>query len=247
MDTPIQENEILDNVDKPSTDEAEPTDIPSEEFDEITYNGEAVKLPASERKTYLQKGYNYDKVKGKADTFEAATRKAAKLNGWGDDVDGYLAKLEEADRQEEDERFQQQYKEDPKKATEEVINSHPAFRKVVISESLKELEANKKNVYFKEFEKDIETLLKQTPNVNAQLAYDVICGQNSSKIAEIERKKAVEEHIRQSKRGTENSDGAPISEEGLDFTSEEKAWAERRVKQGTYKSIKEAWKWLRNK
>lgn len=32
------------------------------EYDTIDYNKEEVKIPVSERKTYLQKGYNYDKV-----------------------------------------------------------------------------------------------------------------------------------------------------------------------------------------
>lgn len=39
----------------------QPANVP-EEFDEIVYNKETVKIPVSERQTYLQKGYNYDKV-----------------------------------------------------------------------------------------------------------------------------------------------------------------------------------------
>lgn len=41
-----------------------------EEFDEIDYNKEVVKIPVSERKAYLQKGYNYDKVLTKKQELE---------------------------------------------------------------------------------------------------------------------------------------------------------------------------------
>lgn len=38
------------------------TETPTEQFDVIRYNKQEVKIPVSERQTYLQKGYNYDKL-----------------------------------------------------------------------------------------------------------------------------------------------------------------------------------------
>lgn len=42
-------------------------DTTPEEFDVIKYNKEEIKIPVSERQTYLQKGYNYDKVQKQLD------------------------------------------------------------------------------------------------------------------------------------------------------------------------------------
>jgi hypothetical protein len=60
--------------------EKEPAKEP--EFDEITYNKEKVKIPVTERQTYLQKGYNYDKVKADADNAKATLKKIAELEGF---------------------------------------------------------------------------------------------------------------------------------------------------------------------
>lgn len=64
-------------ADEPTGEEGTPTTNPEgeqpdpqddTEYDIITYNKEEVKIPVSERQTYLQKGYNYDKLQSK---FEA--------------------------------------------------------------------------------------------------------------------------------------------------------------------------------
>lgn len=41
-----------------------------EEYDVIQYNKEEVKIPASQRREYLEKGYNYDKIKGRAEEYK---------------------------------------------------------------------------------------------------------------------------------------------------------------------------------
>jgi len=50
---------------------------PQEDYDIIRYNKEEVKIPVSERQTYLQKGYNYDKVQQQ---LEQAKQQAAYLD-----------------------------------------------------------------------------------------------------------------------------------------------------------------------
>lgn len=45
--------------------------VENEEFDVIDYNKEEIKIPVSERKTYLQKGYNYDKVETERTSLKA--------------------------------------------------------------------------------------------------------------------------------------------------------------------------------
>jgi hypothetical protein len=65
----MEEQDIYQNVDQENDfsqevvqDSYETENTPEEEYDIIKYNKEEVRIPASERQTYLQKGYNYDKV-----------------------------------------------------------------------------------------------------------------------------------------------------------------------------------------
>ena len=62
--------------DKPSADKVEPAE---EEYDEIVYNKQTVRVPVSERQTLLQKGYNYDKMHGKLAESE---QKLAEIDKW---------------------------------------------------------------------------------------------------------------------------------------------------------------------
>lgn len=74
-----------------------------EEFDEITYNKETVKIPVTERKNYLQKGYNYDKVQAKASELEGQVKyleKRARQEGF-DDVQAYLKAIDEYEQQQQ--------------------------------------------------------------------------------------------------------------------------------------------------
>lgn len=66
-------------VDEPNADAAEPNQAEVEEFDEIIYNKETLKIPVSQRQELLQKGYNYDKVHGKLTEHEA---KMESVNKW---------------------------------------------------------------------------------------------------------------------------------------------------------------------
>jgi predicted nucleic acid-binding protein len=65
--------EVMNVQDESSSEDT----TPQEEFDIIKYNKEEVKIPASERQTYLQKGYNYDKVQQQ---LEQAKQQAAYLD-----------------------------------------------------------------------------------------------------------------------------------------------------------------------
>ncbi|CAB4127928.1 hypothetical protein UFOVP103_4 [uncultured Caudovirales phage] len=76
LDNHIQSNEetsnlSFDNSTSETSENYAPTEnvdsssnftTPVEDYDVIRYNKQEVKIPVSERQTYLQKGYNYDKV-----------------------------------------------------------------------------------------------------------------------------------------------------------------------------------------
>lgn len=74
---------------------------PQEEFDIIRYNKEDVKIPASERQTYLQKGYNYDKVYSQLEQTKqqnAYLERIAKMQGF-DTTDDFLKAVDEMEQQ----------------------------------------------------------------------------------------------------------------------------------------------------
>jgi hypothetical protein len=232
--------------------EPQPAATLAPEFDDIVYNGETIKLPVSERKTFLQKGYNYDKVKSKADTYESALQKAAKITGY-DSVDAYLEAVENAEKEAEAKQYQQAGA-DPK-AIENLLNNHPVikqtqdyFNKARITE---EKAALKDKKYFKELEPEIDKVLAANPSLSPKLVYEYIRGQKLEELIAAEltkaQQKGAEDFVNQSKRGTESSDVPPFDEKTLDFTADEKAWADRRIKQGTYKNLKEAHDFLRGK
>jgi hypothetical protein len=231
---------------------AEPVAQPAPEFDDIVYNGETIKLPVSERKTFLQKGYNYDKVKAKADTYETSLQKAARITGY-ESVDAYLEAVETAEKEAEAQQYQQAGA-DPK-AIEKLLNDHPVikqtqdyFNKARIAE---EKAALKDKKFYKELEPEIDKVLASNPTLSPKFVYEYIRGQKLEELIAGEitkaQQKGAEDFVNQSKRGTESSDAPAVDEKTLDFTADEKVWADRRVKQGTYKNLKEAHDFLRGK
>jgi hypothetical protein len=73
---------------------------PEGEFDVIKYNKEEIKIPVADRQTYLQKGYNYDKVKTELDTVKQQTEylnRLATMSGYNSTED-FIAAVEEAEQ-----------------------------------------------------------------------------------------------------------------------------------------------------
>jgi hypothetical protein len=105
--------------------------------------------------------------------------------------------------------------------------------------------------FFKELEADIDKVIKVNPNLAVTDVYNYLKGIKADELYENAAKtaagQAVEDQINQSKRSTETFTAPPGETVTLDFTATEKDWAERRVKQGTYKNLQEAWSYLRGK
>ena len=113
-----ENNDIYQNVEQTESseevelgDESTAETTPQEEYDIIKYNKEEIKIPASERQTYLQKGYNYDKVQNQ---LEEARKQAeyveriAKVQGYQNPQE-FISAFEQMERerkiQEEAERM----------------------------------------------------------------------------------------------------------------------------------------------
>ena len=100
IDNQIDEVVNEEPVNTESVEAPETTPI---EYDTIKYNHEEVKIPVSERQTYLQKGYNYDSINTKyeeAKTQNAYLERQAKISGY-DNVTDYMTALDDYEHQQE--------------------------------------------------------------------------------------------------------------------------------------------------
>ncbi|WP_447579926.1 hypothetical protein [Acinetobacter baumannii] len=97
-DLPDEPNGGVEEVIDPSPVDNEPPATTQEEYDIIKYNSEEVKIPVTERQTYLQKGYNYDKVHQKATDYEQHLNKVAQITGY-QSIDELIQAAEQAEQQ----------------------------------------------------------------------------------------------------------------------------------------------------
>ena len=160
----------------------------------------------------------------------------------------------ELDRREQEELYQQAGIQDPK-VIDQILSNHPlmqqAQKQLIKSRIIEEKAALKDQKYFKDLEADIDATLAVNPNLSVKDVFVFIRGEKMEELVAKETKsaatKAVDDHLRQSKRATEPSDSPASEDKQIDFTAAEKEWAERGVRRGTYKNLTEAWKLLRNK
>ena len=170
---PEKPNEAVKEPDK--TNDKEPDKEP--EFDEILYNKEKVKIPVTERQTYLQKGYNYDKVKTDAEQAKATLQRVAKLEGF-DTVDKYLAELDTREKAKLAEKIEEAAG-DPDKI-DEIVKNHPEVvktkeerRKLDYSNAKAKLSEDS---FFKKLEPELDDLMAKNPAADTNLVYSVLVG-----------------------------------------------------------------------
>lgn len=129
--------------------EASQPEEAQEEYDEIVYNKEPVKIPVSERQTYLQKGYNYDKVKSELEETKQQAQyldRVAKFYGF-DSHDEFIKSFEEAEQNKRIEAEAAKLG-----VPEEVIREHLQ----PLNQKLQSYESELKQLKEKEFQRQIE-------------------------------------------------------------------------------------------
>jgi hypothetical protein len=187
----LEEDEVEDDAEDDSEEDETGDDLDDEkdtaddeeEFDEIVYNKERVKIPVKDRQTYLQKGYNYDKVKGKADAYEAKLLKLQEATGKDiDDVidivnekqinDAIDDLLEENPNLTEDQAkklvLKNKQADDEKRRAQRIIQE---------TQAVKDKEELKNKRFFKELESEIDSLVKTTPGLTVKTAYNYLLGE----------------------------------------------------------------------
>lgn len=162
---------------EPETKEPEKKE-PEAEDEEIVYLGKTIKvkdLPPEERRTYLQKGMNYDKVKERADTAAATLKRIAQVEGF-DTVEAYLAELDKKEKA----RLAEQIEEaagDPEKINA-IVENHPVVRET--REEKRKLEFERiraelsQDTFFKELEPEFNKLIEANPDADPKLVYKIV-------------------------------------------------------------------------
>jgi hypothetical protein len=165
-----------------------------EEFDEITYNKEKIKIPVKDRQTYLQKGYNYDKIHGRLTETESRIAEFERLTGlkFDDAIKDIVQQKSQADIEKimdrdgvSEEDAKRQYMRE-QKIKEDTAKAEAILREAEISKEKAEL---KDKQYFKELESEIDELVKSTPGLKVDTAYRYLLGQNFEKLAQEEKSK----------------------------------------------------------
>jgi hypothetical protein len=187
------------------------------EFYEIPYMKDKdgkqikVKIPVTERDTYLQKGFNYDKVKTEKEAANATLKRIAELEGFKT-TDEYLAELDKREKAKIAEKIEEAYG-DPDKI-DEIMRQHPRMKQTEEKEKElaekerklsydRKIESLKKEEFFEELEPELKRMLNDIPGIDPDVAYSLIVGNyyRSGKNKEIKKKQ--DELIKETKESTE--------------------------------------------
>jgi hypothetical protein len=148
-----------------------------DEFIPIKHLGKEVKIPVTERDKYLQMGYDYQHVKGEAETAKATLKRIAQAEGFKT-VDEYLAELGSREKTKLAEQIEEA-EGDPDKISE-IVQNHPIVqqtkeerRKLDYLNSKAELS---KDEFFKKLEPELDRLMEQNQAADPNLVYSVIVG-----------------------------------------------------------------------
>lgn len=132
-----REQEAVETEEGSSTETEAPRD---EKGRYIKVNKEQVFVPESDYETYLQKGANYDKVKGRSDEYQSALDEVARMQGFKDHAEllEQLPAIKEQRKQQESEGFdllRQQLRQEAEEigldgdAIDNYIDRHPAVQR----------------------------------------------------------------------------------------------------------------------
>jgi hypothetical protein len=218
IETELEESEEIPAAEEQEKESQEQT----EGYEEIVYNKETVKIPKSEVKNFLQKGYNYDKVHGRLNEVEQTVKEIQELTGM--DAKAVVEYLKTQKQEQEIAGELQQMLVDNPGMTEAVAkrlliqeqeiksikqrDSQRDFDAVILSQKA-EL---KDKPFFKELEADIDVMVKKAPGVDVKTAYNYLKGERFDELLEQAKKNTQKSTIAdlhdKAKRGiTSSSEG----------------------------------------
>lgn len=171
--------------------------LTEEEYDEIVYNKETIKIPVSERKALLQKGYNYDKQHDKLSDYEVKVKELESLLGMN--LDTALEKSRSNRMQEEIDEYSEKHNVTPDEA-KELIEKDKRIKALEFKEKARDHKdqalAQKKELanelYFKELEPEIDGLIQENIDngqlIDVDTAYRYLLGTRAKELLENSKK-----------------------------------------------------------
>lgn len=155
---PVEETPIEETIDpgieaEPSQvlDEQPPATTQDEDFFEVKYNKENMRISRDEAPTYIQKGLNYDKVNQKATDYEQHLQRVAQITGYSS-IDELIQAAQEA----EQERHIQQ-------EAHRLGMDEEAYKQYVapVNEKLSTVEKQLEEMRFQAFQQQVNTELNE--------------------------------------------------------------------------------------
>lgn len=186
------------------------------------FNKEPRKVKKAEAKDLLQKGMNYDKVHGRAQSLETQLQRAAKVQGF-ETVEEYLTAVETAEREAEASDYatthgitneEAQRELDRERRVQALENEIKTTKR--LSSLEKEKEPFKDKLYFKELEPEIDQIIKENAergtDISVEAAYFYLRGQRLEELMSKKTATAVKSTIAnihdRAKRGVVTPDGS---------------------------------------
>jgi hypothetical protein len=213
---------------------AEKSQEAEEEFDEIVFNRQKVKVPKSERQTLLQKGYHYDQVRAERDKAVALAKKLGykSLDEMEEAIEWQNVQAEAQQRGIDPAALWQQ-RQDEKKA------SHLETRLTIMEqrESLKD-DPNFNEAFYKKHKAEIEAFALELGG-DLHAAYRGYVYHHLPQFTEATASEKAKTILRSQKRGVPGSDGAPGKQPSLGLTKAEEAAARKMVERGLFKDVAE--------
>lgn len=189
---------IEDPIDPPVEDDLiDPVD-PPEEYEEIVYNKQTIKIPKSEKQTYLQKGYNYDKVHGKMTEYEQTIKDIQELTGM--DAKAVIEYLKEQKQEQETAgELKKMLTENPgmtEAVARRLLKQEQEIKAIKQRDSQREFGTIidrqkaelKEKPFFKELEADIDKMIAAAPGVDVKTAYNYLKGERFDELLEKAKK-----------------------------------------------------------
>lgn len=195
-DPDINDPEDLDDPMDPPNDD--PNDPPEEEYEEIVYNKEPVKIPKSQVKTYLQKGYNYDKVHSKLTETEQLLNEIKDLTGMEAKAAVEYLRTQKQEREMAGE-LRQMLTDNPdmtEAVAKRLLKQEQEIKAIKQRDSQREfstiIQSQKAELkdkpFFKELEADIDKMISAAPGIDAKTAYNYLKGERFDELLEQAKK-----------------------------------------------------------
>lgn len=217
IDDPFEFDDLEDDTEVDGTENDSAVPEAEEEFT-VKYNGEEQKLNRDQMTEYAQKGMNYDKVKGKLDSYlegniaRAFKAQADKAGMSPEEFASYVLDNEAADAElAEEQAIRNQYGNVPDALLKELVASRTASKKASAAAKQESAEAEKWGKLLDEYPDVTAENIPQDVREAVANGVDPVTAMHKHRIAELEQKLQTQAVEQQNKINKQKSVGSAQS------------------------------------